>query len=42
MAQQYEEDEEDDFLKEDTSLWDVFRDAHKFDKKERILEKRKK
>lgn len=35
-------EEEDDFLKEDPNDWDVFKDAHKFEKRDRIIEKRKK
>jgi hypothetical protein len=37
-----EQEEEDAFLSEDTSKWDVFKDAHKFEKRDSILEKRKK
>ena len=29
-------------MKEDPNLWDVFKDAHKFKKREEILQKRKK
>lgn len=29
-------------MKEDTVNWDVFKDAHKFERRDRILEKRKK
>jgi hypothetical protein len=42
LEREIEEEEEDEFLKEDTNLWDVFRDAHKFKRREEILEKRKK
>ena len=42
MEQTYEEEEEDEFMKEDFQSWDIFRDAHKFARREQILEKRKK
>ena len=29
-------------MREDTVNWDVFKDAHKFERRDRILEKRKK
>lgn len=39
---QLEQEEEDAFLREDTSKWDVFKDAHKFERRDQILEQRKK
>ena len=42
IEKQMEEEEDDDFLNESTEAWDVFRDAHKFQKREEILKKRKK
>lgn len=42
MEQTYEEEEEDEFMKEDHTTWDIFKDAHKFARREQILEKRKK
>lgn len=40
--QAYEEEEEDEFMREDEANWDVFKDAHKFARREEILERRKK
>ena len=37
-----EEEEEAAFMAEDTTKWDVFRDAHKFERRDQILAKRKK
>lgn len=42
LEQQYEEEEEEEFMREDESQWDIFKDAHKFARREEILEKRKK
>jgi len=30
----YDEEEEEHFMEEDTSTWDVFRDAKKFERRE--------
>ena len=37
-----EQEEEDYFMSQDTSQWDVFADAAKFERREQILEKRRK
>lgn len=42
INRQLEEEEEEEFLKEDPNTWDVFADAHKFERRDKILEKRKK
>jgi hypothetical protein len=41
LEKQLEEEEEDAFLKQDTSKWDIFKDADKFERRDEILKKRK-
>ena len=42
LEDQYEEEDDEHFLKEDPSTWDVFKDRKKFERREQILAKRKK
>jgi hypothetical protein len=42
LEQQYQMEEEEEFMREDETTWDIFKDAHKFRRREEILEKRKK
>ena len=42
LDQELQDEEDAEFLKQDTGAWDVFRDAKKFEKRDEILERRKK